>query len=48
MIRDLGAGFSFLRRHARLRLLLPVFAAANLCVLGLNVVGVPLFVKEER
>jgi MFS transporter, DHA3 family, macrolide efflux protein len=31
---------------ARLRLLLPVFAGANLCILGLYVVGIPLFVKE--
>jgi MFS family permease len=46
VIGDLVAGFAFVRRHERLRLLLPVFAAVNLCVLGLHVVGIPLFVKE--
>jgi MFS transporter, DHA3 family, macrolide efflux protein len=44
--RDLVAGVRLVRRHERLRLMLPVFAAVNLCVLGLNVVGIPLFVRE--
>jgi MFS family permease len=44
--RDVIGALSFVRGHQRLRLLLPVFAAVNLCILGLYVVGMPLFVKE--
>jgi MFS family permease len=45
VVEELVAGLNFVRRHPRLRLILPVFAVANLFVLGLNTVAIPLFVK---
>jgi len=46
VLLDLLDAFRFVRRHERLRLLLPIFAAVNLFVLGLYAVGIPIFVKE--
>lgn len=45
VIRDLAAGFRLIRRQRTLRLLLPVFAAVNLFVLGVVAVGIPTLVK---
>lgn len=44
--QDLVAGFRLIQRNAKLRLLLPVFAAVNLFVLGITAVGIPVLVKE--
>jgi transmembrane secretion effector len=46
VLQDLAAGFRLIRHERTLRLLLPVFAAVNLFVLGILAVGVPTVVKE--
>ncbi|MFD8784608.1 MFS transporter [Kitasatospora sp. NPDC059599] len=46
VLADLSGGLAFVLRHRRLRVLLPTFAMANLFVLGLIGVGIPLFAKE--
>jgi MFS family permease len=43
---DFAAGLRLVRDNRRLRLLLPVFAAVNLFVLGVTSVGVPLLVQQ--
>jgi MFS family permease len=44
--QDFAAGLRLIGRNPRLRLLLPVFAAVNLFVLGVTAVGVPLLVQQ--
>jgi DHA3 family macrolide efflux protein-like MFS transporter len=44
--QDFAAGFRLIVRNPRLRLLLPVFTAVNLFILGITSVGVPLLVKQ--
>lgn len=43
---ELSGGLAFVLRHRQLRILLPTFAVANLFILGLIGVGIPLFAKE--
>ncbi|WSQ10866.1 MFS transporter [Streptomyces sp. NBC_01231] len=43
---DLADGLSYVVRHRRLRVLLPTFAVANLFILGLLGVAIPVFAKE--
>jgi MFS family permease len=43
---DIVDGLRVIGRNPKLRLLLPVFAAVNLFVLGITSVGVPLLVKQ--
>lgn len=46
VLADLKEGFRLVVQHPRLRVLLPTFALANLFVLGLIGVGIPVFVKD--
>jgi MFS family permease len=46
LAQDFAAGLRLIGRDPRLRLLLPVFAAVNLFVLGVTAVGVPLLVQQ--
>ena len=46
VLDDLKGGFRLVTTHPRLRVLLPVFAATNLFVLGLIGVAIPVFVRE--
>jgi MFS family permease len=43
---DLHSGLTYVMQHPRLRVLLPTFAAANLFVLGLLGVAIPVFAKN--
>jgi MFS family permease len=47
VMHELAAGLKFIRGHPKLRLILPVFAVANLFVLGLTSVGIPVYVKTD-
>jgi MFS family permease len=47
VLGELVDGLRFIRAHAKLRLLLPVFAVANLFVLGLTTVAIPVYVKSS-
>jgi DHA3 family macrolide efflux protein-like MFS transporter len=45
-LADLKSGFRLVTSHPRLRVLLPTFAVANLFILGLLGVAIPVFVKD--
>lgn len=46
ILGDLRGGLAYVVRHPRLRILLPAFALANLFILGLIAVAVPVFAKD--
>ncbi|WP_030908574.1 MFS transporter [Streptomyces sp. NRRL F-5126] len=46
ILKELRGGLSFVLNHPRLRVLLPVFAVANLFILGLIGVAIPLMAKN--
>jgi DHA3 family macrolide efflux protein-like MFS transporter len=46
VLSELLGGLRFIRSHPKLRLILPVFAVANLFVLGLTSVAIPVYVKS--